>query len=131
MGKIGDLTHALNLGAITKENAYAMCMPYSKQAKDIQMQLFQWHQNNLQALGIKLFEGKRKRQGLDKVLLSIPAVFNEELKFKGVPEETSSLIRQQINLSSEIVQEEKNELFQKDVQLIAKEGKLYYLPAIH
>ena len=129
MGKIGDLTHALNLGAITKENAYAMFMPYAKQAKDIQMQLFQWHQNNLQALGIKLFEGKRKRQGLGKVLLSIPAVFNEELKFKGIPEETSSLIRQQINLSSEIVPEEKNELFQKDVQLIAKEGKLYYLPA--
>ena len=130
MGKIGDLTYALNLGAITKENAYAMCLPYAKQSNDVQFQLLQWHHNNLQQLGIKIFEGKRKRQGLSRLLMSVPAVFNEELKYKGIPEGTADLIRQQLNLTSEIVPEEKTELFQKDVQLIAKEGKLYYLPAI-
>ena len=129
MGKIGDLTYALNLGAITKENAYAMCLPYAKQSNDVQVQLLQWHHNNLQQLGIKIFEGKRKRQGLGRLLMSVPAVFNEKLKYKGIPEETADLIRQQLNLTSEIVPEEKTELFQKDVQLIAKEGKLYYLPA--
>lgn len=63
--------------------------------------------------------------------MGIPGIFNEELKFKGIPEETANLIKQQINLTSEIVPEEKTELFKMDVQLIAKDGKLYYLPETH
>ena len=50
MGKIGDLTYALNLGAITKGNAFAMCEPYAKQSSEAQRQLLIWHQiisNNL------------------------------------------------------------------------------------
>lgn len=33
MGKIGELTYALNLGAVSKENCYAMYLPYAKQAE--------------------------------------------------------------------------------------------------
>ncbi len=128
LGKIGDLTYTLNLGAITKQNAYAMCEPYSKQSTQAQSQLLTWHQDNFQRFGIKLVETKRKRQGLDFVLMSVPSVFNKEIIYKDMSEKTATLIRQQMSLSSQIVPDDNVDLFNTDVRLIAKDGKLYYLP---
>ena len=128
LGKIGDLTYTLNLGAITKQNAYAMCEPYSKQSTQAQSQLLTWHQDNFQRFGIKLVETKRKRQGLDLVLMSVPSVFNKEIIYKDMSEKTATLIRQQMSLSSQIVPDDNVDLFNTDVRLIAKDGKLYYLP---
>lgn len=128
LGKIGDLTYTLNLGAITKQNAYAMCEPYSKQSTEAQAHLLAWHQDNVQRFSIKLVEEKRKRQGFERVLMSILSVFNKELVYKEVSETTARLIREQMYLSSEIVPDEETDLFKENVRLIAKEGKLYYLP---
>ena len=75
-----------------------------------------------------MVEEKRKRQGLDRVLMSVPSVFNKEVIYKDISEQTASLIRQQLCLPSKIVPNEDTDLLKDDVRLIAKEGKLYYLP---
>jgi hypothetical protein len=33
MGKIGELTYALNLGVVSKDYCYAMYLPFAKQAE--------------------------------------------------------------------------------------------------
>jgi hypothetical protein len=56
MYKIGDLTYALNLGAVSRENSYAMYLPYAKQAEGALEKLNAWHKGNRSKLEIDIDE---------------------------------------------------------------------------
>ena len=129
MGKIAELTYTLNLGAITRENAFAMCEPYTTQARAALDALYWWHQSRLEQFGIIIHESKRKRKGLGAAMMSIPAMFNEKLRYKGISESTSQMIIHQISAAAETKFFDGPDLYQSNVRLIAKDGKLYYLPA--
>jgi len=46
MRQIADLSYALNLGAISRENSFALLAPYAKQATAAQGNLIAWHEEN-------------------------------------------------------------------------------------
>ncbi len=129
LGKLGDLSYALNLGAITKQNAFALYEPYSKQSEATLDRLYEWHSANLERLGINTLESRRKRTGIGKAVMSIPALFNEDLHYKSIPNEIASMINRQLAVTGTIEPDDKTDLFKRDTTLIAKEGKLYYLPS--
>lgn len=128
MYKIGDLTYALNLGAVSRENSYAMYLPYAKQAEGALEKLNAWHKGNRSKLEIDIDETRRKRQGVEGFFMNIPALFNDDLHYKAISKRTAAMISRQSDGSTAIKPADDTDLFQKDVRLVAKDGKLYYLP---
>ena len=129
MGKIGELTYALNLGAVSKENCYAMYLPYAKRAEAALVQLNEWHKENGSKLEIDVESTRRKRQGIEGFFMNIPALFNDELHYKSISGRTAEMISRQSFGTAEVKPADDKDLFQEDVRLVAKEGKLYYLPS--
>lgn len=125
---IAKLKHTLHLGTVSKKQCCALLPTYSKQVQDALSQLNVWHQSQVKKLEINIDEGNRKRVGLDGFIHIIPSCINEEKKFRLISEKTLNNIVMQTtgyNISHE---NDDFDLFQEDVRIIAKEGKVYYLP---
>ncbi len=125
--EIADLKFALHLGAASREQCAALIPIYEKQAEEMHRMLLAWHTYTAEKLGIKLDESRYKRRGLDKAVHWLPGLFKKDLKYREIPASTVALIEDQIaDKPSE--QAEQDDLFHADVEIIAKDGKLYYLP---
>ena len=128
MYKISDLTYALNLGAISRENSYALYLPYAKQSEGTLAKLNEWHDEHVKRLEINVEESRRKRQGVEGFFMGALGVFNDDLNYKKMSESTVARIEHQAENASVIKGIDDDDLYQEDVRLIAKDGKLYYLP---
>jgi len=125
--EIADLTYALNLGAITKENSSALCVPYIQQSEETNLKLKGWHEENVKRLNINLEESKVKRSGVKGLLMKPLSLFNDKLNYKEMSKGTVERIEHQSGLSSHPDAVE-SDLYKEDVTLIAKDGKYYFLP---
>ncbi len=125
--KIGDLTYTLNLGAVSREYCYAMYPTYFKQAEASRAKLNAWHASQGEKLGIDVSAYLRKRMGIDAVIHWVPSLINEDYKNRAISEKTAEMISTQSE-EKKSHQEDTSDLFQEDVKLIVKDGKLYYLP---
>ena len=128
MLEIGELSYALNLGAVSRENCSAMFLPYARQADEALEALKAWHEKTGAALEIDLDENRRRRQGVEGFFMNIPAIFNQKLHYRELPERTASMIAKQSAGQQNTALQHETDRFQKDVCLIVKDGKLYYLP---
>lgn len=126
--KISDLRYTLHLGAVSREQCIALLPTYSKQVSDTQARLTAWHEGTAERLGIEMDESRRKRAGFDGVIHFIPGLFNDDLNFRGIEERTISMIAAQKTGHDGHHKMDKSELYAEDVQLISKDGKIYYLP---
>lgn len=126
--KISDLRYTLHLGAVSREQCIALLPTYSKQVSDTQARLTAWHEGTAERLGIETDESRRKRAGFDGVIHFIPGLFNDDLNFRGIEEKTVSMIAAQKTGHGDAHKMDKSELYAEDVQLISKDGKIYYLP---
>lgn len=128
MGKIAELTYALNLGAVSKEYCHAICDPYIRQSESTLEGLRTWHLNNAKQHKIDLQKGRRRRKGFDDFVMSIPGLFDYSKHYRKIPGRTVQMIAQQGKRSVEVKPEAGADLFKEDVRLVVKDGKLYYLP---
>lgn len=126
--KISELRHTLHLGVVSVEQCCALIPTYEKQVNIAQAQLSAWHHTQIQRFGIKVEDGKIKRAGLDGFIHLIPGWINEEHKYRPISKKTVKQIISQTNDHSVLPAKEAIDLFQEDVRIVAKEGKLYYLP---
>ncbi len=126
--KISDLRYTLHLGAISREQCVALLPTYKKQVSDTQARLTAWHKEITERLGIETDAIRRKRVGFDGVIHFIPGLINDNLNFRSIEEKTAKMITAQASGHEESSCIETSELFAEDVQLIFKEGKIYYLP---
>ena len=126
--KISDLRYTLHLGAVSREQCVALLPTYTKQVSDTQELLTTWHEGTIQRLGIETNEIRRKRAGIDGVIHFLPGLFNENFKFRSIEENTAKMINIQSSGHESLHMMETSELYEEDVQLISKDGKLYYLP---
>lgn len=126
--KISDLRYTLHLGVISREQCVALLPTYIKQVSDTQERLTAWHKETTERLGIETDEIRRKRVGFDGVIHFIPGLFNDDLNFRSIEEKTAKMITTQASGHKESYHVETSELFAEDVQLIFKDGKIYYLP---
>ena len=125
---MSELTYVMNMGVVSREHSQELYLKYFKQSEDVQSQLDAWHTNSLSAYYIDLEQNKRKRHGVEGALMTVPAVFNHDLKYKAISESTASMIKKQRDANVGIKQSDNQDLFNEDVKLIAKDGKMYYLP---
>lgn len=79
-------------------------------------------------LGIKIDEICRKRAGLDGAIHFIPGLLKDEYKFRSIDMKTVKMIIEQAIGYEEQCAAYTSELYNEDVQLISKDGRLYYLP---
>lgn len=125
--KISDLRYTLHLGAVSREQCIAILPTYTKQVQDTQRRLAAWHEGTTERLKIDTDEVRRKRAGFDGVLHFLPGLFDEDFKYRSIEKSTAHMIRTQAS-GENTLSIDKSELYSEDVQLIAKDGKIYYLP---
>lgn len=126
--KIADLRYTLHLGAVSREQCIALLSTYAKQVSDTQERLTAWHDGTTQRLGIETDEIRRKRVGFDGVIHFIPGLFNDDFNFRSIEKKTATMILAQVSGHEALHTADISELYAEDVQLISKNGKLYYLP---
>lgn len=127
--KISDLRYTLHLGNISREQSTALLPTYTKQVTDTQTRLTGWHNSTVQRLNIDIEEARRKRKGIDGLLHSIPGLVNNDFNFRAIDDNTVKKITAQMLGHGDTHQPDESNLYDKDVQLIAKGGKVYYLPS--
>lgn len=126
--KISDLRYTLHLGAVSREQCVALLPTYTKQVSDTQERLTAWHDGTTKRLGIETDEIRRKRAGFDGVIHFIPSLFNDNFNFRAIEKKTATMISAQASGHEALHIVDTSELYAEDVQLISKNGKIYYLP---
>ena len=127
--KISDLRYTLHKGAVSREQCIALLPTYTKQAEDTQAILTAWHQASVKRLGIDTDGVRRRRAGFDSVIHFIPGLFNDDFNFRAIDEKTVGMINTQASGRIAGHVHDTSDLYSEDVQLISKNGKVYYLPA--
>ena len=127
MYKISDLRYTLHLGAVSREQCADLLSTYQKQIGDTQELINVWHYKTAKRLGIKIDEICRKRAGLDGAIHFIPGLLKDEYKFRSIDMKTVKMIIEQAMGYEEQCAAYTSELYNEDVQLISKDGRLYYL----
>lgn len=126
--KISDLRYTLHVGAVSREQCTALLPIYTKQVEDTQALLTGWHQTFINRLGIDTDKIRRKRAGFDGVIHFIPGLFNGDFNFRAIDEKTAGMITVQASGQPFDHPHDNSDLYAEDVQLISKDGKIYYLP---
>lgn len=128
MTEIAELTYTLNRGALSRENSYALLLPYASQAESSFKKLSAWHGDYMSKLEIDTKSSRRRRQGIDAALHAIPALFEDDFHYKEISSRTTKMIRRQRRSTSTAETVDELDLYQEDVTLIMKDGAMYYLP---
>lgn len=128
MYKISDLRYTLHLGAVSRKQCAALLPVFRQQVIDTQTRLTNWHQDTAKRLNIDINETRRKREGIDGVIHFFPGLIKNEFKFRIIDKSIANIIEEQTDNNGNSYKQEQSELYLEDVQLIAKDGKVYYLP---
>ena len=130
--KISDLRYTLYLGVVSREQCIAILPIYSKYVSDTQKQLTTWHKGVANQLGIDIEKGHRKRSGINGTFHSIIGFIanDDSYNFKSMEKKTIDMIKEQELGHNKNYPIDTSELYNEDVQLIVKNGILYYLPNI-
>ena len=126
--KISDLRYTLHLGAVSREQCIALLPTYTTQVNETPVRLTAWHEGTTKRLGIDTNETRRKRAGFDGIVHFIPGLFNDDLNFRSIEKKTANMIAEQSSGHETSHKADTSELYAEDVQLISKDGKIYYLP---
>lgn len=125
--RIADLKYVFYMGKVSRAYCERELSDYTEQVCQSQKILAVWNESNVKRFGIDVAQSKRKRQGLDGLIHKIPGKFREELNFRQIDENTAKAIGIQITQQTGSCCS-RRELYDEDVQIISKDGKLYYLP---
>lgn len=126
--QISELRYTLHLGAVSRAQCTALLPTYTKQVNDTQERLSKWHQNTTKRLSIDTVETRRKREGIDGLFHFIPGLFNDDFNFRSIEKSTAEMIDTQASGHDGLHHQDETDLYAKDVHIIVKNGKIYYLP---
>lgn len=131
--KISDLDYVLHVGRMSREQSQSTLKEYENIVQNTQMKLRDWHEKVSKHFGIDFVRETQKRSGVVGVLARIPGKVNKDLKslqYKSFSSEMSDMIFEQAY--GDIVQHKgyDDALYEEDVELIAKDGKIYYLHSV-
>lgn len=127
LSKISELKYTLHFGEVSREQCSAILPDYIKQVIETKKRLTDWHKDITEHLMIDTEKKRRKRKGFDEAVHYVPSLFKEDFKYRPVAENTVNMIESQSN-SFEEMYNDTSKLYDKDVQLILKDDKVYYLP---
>lgn len=126
--KIAELKFVMRLGKLSIQQCSSLLNTYVTQAEQASAKLSSWHQKELKTYDIHLDLSNRKRDGIDGIIHKIPSLFNEEYGYRPISEKIVTVIENQIKSIDKPTIMESDKLYEKDVRMIVKDGKIYYLP---
>lgn len=126
--KISELKYTLHFGEVSREQCSSILSTYMKQVKETQERLVNWHQEVMNKLNIDTDENRRKRKGFDGAIHFIPGLFNDDWNYKEIDNKTVAMIETQTSGYEETFYKDTTDLYEKDVQVVLMDGKIYYLP---
>ena len=126
--QINILDFTLHLGIKSKEHCFGSFTLHTSKLESIHDKLVGWHNTQCEVLKIDLEENRRKHTGFLALLEKPISWLHDEWNYKAVGGQTVKMIKSQTSEIATITYSDDN-LFDEDVQIIAKDGKYYYLPA--
>ncbi len=127
LDNIAELKYILYMGNVTRSNCNDILIQATEQSENANNNLLNWHNNNSDKFKISLVENKRKRQGINGLIYSVPGKFNDEKNYKNIEEETTKAIEMQTSSSINKYKEEKKDFYNEKVELIRVNDKIYLL----
>lgn len=124
--EISKLTYLLGKGFISIEQSYSSFNKYLELSVQTRNLLGQWHDRQVKALNIDLDKERISKSGFKAVVSAIPGLFDDKYKYNELSQNLASDISSQANQSLEKLNKPKP-VYDKDVEIIMKEGKYYYL----
>jgi hypothetical protein len=122
LGEISNLTYILGVGEISLEASSTVFKGYLSSSTIVRDRLGEWHAKQIETLKIDL-DGDRAQKGLFE---GLPGLIVERWKYVSTDPGLETEIENQGRLES-AVNSQIAEAFDKDVELIMKDGKYYYL----
>lgn len=126
LAQISELKYTYYLGQATKDYCGSVACKCFEQSLRVSHRLNAWHSANFEKYQIDVSNNTRKRFGWDKLIYTVPSWIDEKYKLKSLSESTAKRIEQQ---TSEPIKNNGFDIYSDDVKLIAKDGKIFYLPS--
>jgi hypothetical protein len=124
--EIGKLTYLLGKGGVSSEMCYSIYNKYLQQAVQTRNRLEQWHDTQVKALRIELDKNRVAKTGIEGIVAAVPALVNENLKYKDLSAGLAQKISNQTSVKPELPSEQRD-VYDDDIELIIRDGKYYYL----
>ncbi|MDG6143955.1 topoisomerase IV [Lactococcus formosensis] len=124
--EMSKLMYSLNRGAVKAEMCYAMFNGYVTQSNDALSKLEKWHEIQTKYLGIDIDNHRIKKSGIEGVFGEVQGIINNDWKYKPLDDNMEKkIISQTVNKKLEVTPPD--EVLNKDIEIVSKDGKLYYL----
>lgn len=126
LDEISKLTYLLGKGGISSEMSYSLFNAFLEKSIQAKNSLEQWHNTQVQSLHIDLDKNRKTKTGVEGFLSMILGVIDDNWNY----EELKNGLGQKINAQkakNQLVVNEPKDVYDKDVQIIIKNGKYYYL----
>ncbi|SEW20519.1 topoisomerase IV [[Clostridium] fimetarium] len=124
--QISKLTYLLGKGENSNEMSYSIFNVYLEQSNQIRAALEEWHRKQVELHGINVNKNRRSKKGIEGFFASIPGFIDDNLNYKGLEDGLVQKIDAQTT-QSKLMLNKSEEVYDKDVQIIIKDGKYYFL----
>ena len=121
-----ELQFALSFGQTSNGLCYATFNRCLDRAAATQGLLPEWHRNAAERLEIDLEANRRRRYGTDQMLHMVQGWFKKDQNYCALDENVAQIIKEQSGEPCLLAAPEEKNLFEQDVQLIFRDGKVYY-----
>ena len=121
-----ELQFALSFGKTSNGLCYATFNRCLDRAAATQGMLPEWHRNATERLEIDLEANRRKRYGTDQMLHMVQGWFKKDQNYCALDENVAQIIKEQSGEPCLLAAPEEKNLFEQDVPLIFRNGKVYY-----
>lgn len=124
--EICKLTYLLGKGESSNELSYSVFIAYLKQSNQLRTALVEWHQKQVLSLCIDIDKNRRSKTGLESIFSAIPALIDNKWHYKELEDGVGRKIYTQKE-KNKLTLGDPEDIYSKDVQIIIKDGKYYYL----
>ncbi|MDD7794784.1 topoisomerase IV [Clostridium sp. 'White wine YQ'] len=124
--EVSKLTYLLGKGGISSVVCYSLFNRFLDQSVQTRNLLEQWHEKQVKVLNIDLNKNRISKTGVAGFFSAIPAVVDENWKYKELEQGLAQKINTQIKHKPKALNKQE-EIYDEDVQIIIKDGKYYFL----
>ena len=127
--EIGKLTVVFGNGKLSQESSFSLMHTYVEQIAILSDDLAVWQDQYIDNFAIDLDASKRRKQGIEGVVTNITGVIKDDWRYAKLEEGLTVKIKQQMTPDKIEWKSQETDLYQKDLQLLIKDGKTYlWLP---
>ncbi len=126
LAEISKLTYLLGKETISIESSYSTFYIYRGFSEQTRNALEEWHKKQVRDLNIDLDNNRILKSGVEGIISAMPALIDDEWKYKTLQHGLVQKIK--IQSQTELKAFDKSDaVYDKDVQIIIKDGKYYFL----